>query len=119
MVDDQETWLMPDFGYWSWPLELVGGYEQIRMQIEENEPQWSNKIPKLFWRGAEKQNEVRTYLKKETRGKKWADVKEVGWKNRTDVSASSAGTATSIVDHCDYQFLAHTEGGSSLHLGRA
>ena len=89
------------------------------MEIEANEPAWDDKVAKLFWRGAEAQNEVRTYLKKETKGKEWADVQEVGWKNRTQVSAGSKTTATSIVDHCDYQFLAQTEGeysSSALHI---
>lgn len=51
---DKEVWLMPDFGYWSWPLGLVGNYEQIRAEIKANEVMWENKDPRALWRGAVK-----------------------------------------------------------------
>ncbi|CAI6339598.1 unnamed protein product [Periconia digitata] len=115
---DEEMWLMPDFGYWSWPLDLVGNYEQIRTEIKANEVDWAQKIPKALWRGAVKTNPVRSKLLKATRGKKWADVQEVKWKNRTDVAAGSASSAMSMVDHCKHQFLIHTEGRSYSGRGK-
>lgn len=100
---------MPDFGYWSWPLDLVGEYQQIRSDIRDSESEWEKKIPKALWRGAIKTNkEVRSALMRVTRRKSWADVDEVTWKSRTDVTAGSA--ALPITDHCKYQFLIHTEG---------
>jgi hypothetical protein len=117
---DEETWLMPDFGYWSWPLDLVGNYEQIRAEIKVNEVVWEQKVPKALWRGAIKTNKVRGSLIKVSQGKSWADIHEVKWKNQTDVAAGSAELALSIVDHCGHQFLIHTEGLSSflIFVGR-
>jgi hypothetical protein len=107
-VVDKEMWLMPDFGYWAWPLDLVGEYEQVRMEMRENEVTWEKKIPKALWRGAVKTNkDVRGALMKATKRKEWADVQEVTWKNRTDVKSS---TAVPMAEHCAYQFLIHTEG---------
>lgn len=107
---DEKTWLLPDFGYWSWPLDLVGAYEEIRSKIRENEVRWDDKVPKALWRGSVKTNQVRSALLEVTRGKEWADVEDIKWKNRTDVQGSSAASAISIPNHCDYQFLIHTEG---------
>lgn len=100
---------MPDFGYWSWPLDLVGEYQQIRSGMQAKEVAWENKIPKVFWRGAVKTNkDLRGALISNAKGKPWADVDEVSWKSRSAVTAGSP--ALPIVDHCKYQFLVHTEG---------
>ncbi|KAF2638290.1 hypothetical protein P280DRAFT_471405 [Massarina eburnea CBS 473.64] len=115
---DEKTWLMPDFGYWSWPLDLVGNYEQIRAEVKANEIDWENKVPKALWRGALKTNAVRSSLIKATRGKPWADIEEVKWKNRTDLVAESAVSALSMVDHCGHRFLIHTEGRSYSGRGK-
>jgi len=117
-TDDQETWLMPDFGYWSWPLDLVGAYEQIRMEIHQNRKDWRDKVPKALWRGALKTNKIRASMFEATRGKKWADVEEVRWKNRLQIAGSSAPFAMPMVDHCAYQFLIHTEGLSYSGRGK-
>ncbi|CAN9244221.1 unnamed protein product [Alternaria alternata] len=110
-------WVMPDFGYWSWPLDLVGEYQQIRSDMQSSEVEWEKKVPKVLWRGAVKTNkEVRGALMRVTRGKSWADVDQVIWKSRTDVTAGSA--ALPIVDHCNYQFLVHTEGRSYSGRGK-
>jgi hypothetical protein len=116
LLDDKNTWLMPDFGYWSWPLDLVGSYEQIRVEMAQNQLAWEDRIPKVLWRGALKTNKLRQTMYRATRGKDWADIKEVKWKNRTEVSADSG--AISMVDHCNYQYLMHTEGRSYSGRGK-
>lgn len=103
-------WLMPDFGYWSWPLDLVGNYEQIRAEIKANEVAWGKKVPKALWRGVLKTNKVRSALMKVSQGKSWADIHEVKWSNRTNVAPDSTSLALPIVDHCGHQILIHTEG---------
>lgn len=113
---DAKTWLMPDFGFWSWPLQLVGGYEEIRAEIHENEVPWDDKIAKVLWRGAAKTNKVRSDLLKVTRNKDWADVHDMHWKNRTDVG--NGEKVIPIVDHCNYQYLIHTEGRSYSGRGK-
>ncbi|PVI06702.1 hypothetical protein DM02DRAFT_709342 [Periconia macrospinosa] len=118
LVVDEETWLMPDFGYWSWPLDLVGNYEQIRAELSAKEPPWEQKITKALWRGAVKTNPVRSHLLQMTRDKEWADVQEVRWRNRTHVASGETSNALSMVDHCNYQFLIHTEGRSYSGRGK-
>ncbi|KZM19421.1 hypothetical protein ST47_g9363 [Ascochyta rabiei] len=114
---DKEMWVMPDFGYWSWPLDLVGEYQQIRSDMRGSELDWEKKIPKLLWRGAVKTNEeVRGALMRVAKGKSWADVDQVTWKSRKDVTAGS--DALPIKDHCKYQFLMHTEGRSYSGRGK-
>ncbi|KAJ4292583.1 hypothetical protein N0V90_009246 [Kalmusia sp. IMI 367209] len=118
LPDDKETWLMPEFGYWFWPLDLVGAYEQIRTEMLQNKIAWEEKTPKVLWRGALKTNKLRGAMYQATRGKEWADIEEVKWKNRTEVSASSTGSAVSMVDHCAYQYIMHTEGRSYSGRGK-
>ncbi|PSN72145.1 hypothetical protein BS50DRAFT_657962 [Corynespora cassiicola Philippines] len=112
---DREIWLMPDFGYWSWPIGLVGAYEDVRAEITDKQISWDHKQAKLFWRGAAHTNSVRKDLLKATEGKKWADVRDVRWKNRTDVET---GSPIPVADHCKYRFLMHTEGYSYSGRGK-
>ena len=106
---DPATWTVPDFGFWSWPLDLVGEYGDIRSEMRASEVEWENKVPQAFWRGAVKTNqEIRGALMNVTTGKDWADVQEVTWKSRLSVSDGS--NAIPIAEHCKYQFLVHTEG---------
>ncbi|KAJ4358143.1 uncharacterized protein N0V89_002722 [Didymosphaeria variabile] len=115
---DRNIWLLPDFGYWSWPLDLVGSYEQIRVEMIQNQLAWEDKVPKMLWRGALKTNKLRQTMYWATRNKVWADVEEVKWQNRTEVSAGSTASAISMVDHCNYQYLMHTEGRSYSGRGK-
>ena len=115
---DKKTWLMPDFGYWSWPLDLIGNYEQIRVEMAQNQPAWEKRIQKVLWRGALKTNKLRQTMYRATRGKSWADIEEVKWKNQTMVSAGSTASAISMVDHCKYQYLLQTEGRSYSGRGK-
>jgi elongation factor P hydroxylase len=104
---------MSDFGYWSWPLGLVGGYEQIRSQISEVEHglRFGSKIKLAMWRGAVKTNNHRKDLINVVKGgEHWADVKSIRWANTRKVKGKDEGIAISIPDHCRYQFVIHTEG---------
>jgi hypothetical protein len=104
---------MSDFGYWSWPLGLVGGYEQIRRQISEVEHglDFGSKTKLALWRGAVKTNNHRKELINVVKGgEDWADVKHIRWVNARKVMAKDEGIAISIPDHCRYQFVIHTEG---------
>lgn len=110
LPQEREKWLMSDFGYWSWPLDLVGSYEQVRAQIKATESPWEMKTPRAVWRGAAKTNALRKALIKVSKGKEWADVKEVFWKDSKTLAHGSKGLALSMSDHCKYQFLIQTEG---------
>lgn len=115
---DGEIWLMPDFGYWSWPLSVVGAYRQVRAEIAASEEAFENKIRLALWRGAAETNKARADLLTATHGKNWADVAEVHWKNLTAIHDASIPAAISMVDHCAYEFLIHVEGKSYSGRGK-
>ncbi|EPS41153.1 hypothetical protein H072_4939 [Dactylellina haptotyla CBS 200.50] len=108
--DETLNWLMPDFGYWSWPEPKVGSYDEIRIKAlmaEESMP-WDKKIPKIVWRGATLKLPVRLALLDRTNEAEWADVKALDWGN----PESKEHDLLSMSDHCHYRFVAHTEGHS-------
>ncbi|KAL2074706.1 hypothetical protein VTL71DRAFT_8485 [Oculimacula yallundae] len=102
---EQEKWLMSDFGYWSWPLDLVGGYDQIRREIADTEIDFSEKKPQVMWRGAVKTNKFRKDLMRVTNEKTWADVKGIAWEGASELKAQDIGKAISIPEHCRGKYL--------------
>ncbi|RAL13477.1 DUF821 domain protein [Aspergillus homomorphus CBS 101889] len=120
--EDRNTWLMPDFGYWSWPEVHAGPYSSVRARlrtIDEGSPQTStpalpfqSKRKQLLWRGATAPNpSIRGTLLKATQGKSWASVRVLDWDNPD-------GHFLPLEDHCRYMFLAHTEGRSFSGRGK-
>ncbi|KAI9755477.1 MAG: hypothetical protein M4579_004268 [Chaenotheca gracillima] len=123
--DDANTnvWLMPDFGFWSWPEPKVSSFEQqqraVKM-IEEGYPKeavsnasvdetvysWDKKDPRLAWRGAVMGFNVRQKLVDQSKGHSWADVRELNWSDH----ASLARDRLTMAEHCRYKFVAQTEG---------
>ncbi|ATZ52635.1 hypothetical protein BCIN_08g02930 [Botrytis cinerea B05.10] len=110
VAKNQETWLMPEYGFWSWPETKIGSYGEMQMKaiLTESEWPWSRKIDKLLWRGATMNLEVRKKFVNVTEGKAWADVKTLDWHNE----GSMKNDLKSMDEHCQYKFLAHTEGNS-------
>ncbi|KAK6525231.1 hypothetical protein TWF694_005377 [Orbilia ellipsospora] len=104
------NWLMPDFGYWSWPEPKVGSYHEVRLKalIAEESVPWEKKIQKIVWRGATLDLPVRLALLNKTEGQEWADVKALDWGS----DKSKSQDLLSMSDHCHYRFVAHTEGHS-------
>ena len=61
-LSDTQTWLMPDFGFWSWPETKVGSYNEVQrkavaMENADENPRgrawpWEAKNTTLLWRGA-------------------------------------------------------------------
>lgn len=101
---------MSDFGYWSWPLDLVGGYDEVRREITESEIDFSKKKKQCVWRGAVATNGHREELIRATEGKEWADVKAIVWAGVSEISPEDNDKALSMPQHCQYQFVIHTEG---------
>ena len=103
---------MPDFGYWSWPETKVGTMREVQMKAaaEENVHQnsWHNKVEKILWRGATMGLPLRDRLIEITKGKSWADVVALDWHNKE----SMQNDLKSMPEHCNYKYLAHTEGNS-------
>lgn len=112
---------MPDFGYWSWPLDVVGEYTQVRTQIRSLEDglSFADKKPLVVWRGSTQTNLLREYLVNNTRDKTWSDIHEIEWLNMTTMMPGHEELSISMPEHCAYQFVVHTEGTSSmpLHIG--
>jgi Glycosyl transferase family 90 len=103
---DEQTWVMPDFGYWSWPEDLIGEYSDIRREVRETESFWAEKVDKAVWRGAITTNDLRKQLIQATKGQEWADVEAINWDNLKSMQT----VALTIPEHCDYKYLIHTEG---------
>ncbi|KAH8145906.1 uncharacterized protein LAJ45_10048 [Morchella importuna] len=108
---DTDIWLMPDFGYYSWPETKVGTYAEVQQKIlaAEHTSPWSSKRAKLVWRGAPMTaHNIRQHLVDVTAGKSWADVKYLDWNDKPALQRD----LLAMPDHCGYKFVAHTEGAS-------
>ncbi|KAI1609289.1 glycosyl transferase family 90-domain-containing protein [Exophiala viscosa] len=110
--EDTKVWLIPDFGFWSWPETKVGSMREVQMKATMAEQvdgwSWSTKIPKLLWRGATMGLELRENFVAATADQPWADVKALTWRDND----SMVNDLKSMPEHCQYKFLAHTEGNS-------
>lgn len=111
-AEDTHIWLMPDFGYWSWPETKVGSMREVQLKAALTEQAdgwtWRRKTPKLLWRGATMGLKLREDFLHATADRLWADVKVVEWRNKE----SMAHDLMSMPEHCQYKYLAHTEGNS-------
>ncbi|KAI9874887.1 MAG: hypothetical protein M1830_009177 [Pleopsidium flavum] len=125
--EEHWAWLMPDFGYWSWPEVKAGSYRKVRHQIAavddgaivdgKSHPGigFYEKNRRLLWRGnVATSPEIRGDFMEATKGKKWADVKALDWGSKEDIEAN----LLPMGDHCRYMFLAHTEGRSFSGRGK-
>lgn len=105
--DYYDTWLMPDFGFFSWPEPKTGEYTEVRRvmrNLETNKP-FEKKIPKIVWRGAPL-NEDRDLLLERSQGMDWADVRSINWEDKQDLKKNHLA----IAEHCRYMFIAHVSG---------
>lgn len=97
---------MPDFGYWAWPTDPVGAYQDVRNQmgVREKAQKFSEKKAKVVWRGAPL-TEQRQALIKQWHGKPWSDIEPFDWDD-----PEIAKKFVIMPDHCQWQFVLHTEG---------
>ena len=111
---DQNLWLMPDFGFWSWDIKDIGAIEDIAEQIirDEEARGWDDKIHKLVWRGTTTMlPKLRNALIEASSGNSWSDVAAL-------TSGAPPGNYISSADQCKYMFLAHAEGMSIVRVHR-
>jgi hypothetical protein len=108
--EEHDKWLIPDFGYWSWPLDVVGEYTQVRVEMAqvERDLQFVEKKPLLVWRGA--MSQFRENLLNVTHDKSWSDVREIQWLDITRMAPESEESSLTMAEHCQYQFVINTEG---------
>ena len=105
--DYYDAWLMPDFGFFSWPEPKTGAYTQVRRAMERMEVvlPFQNKVPKLVWRGA-LLNEDREKLLERSQDQDWADVRGINWEDKEDLEKNHL----TLTEHCRYMFIAHASG---------
>ncbi|KAF3904742.1 hypothetical protein ABW20_dc0101475 [Dactylellina cionopaga] len=105
-IDEEEhLWLMPDFGFNSWPEPKVGTFSEVKRKASEFDATnpWETKIPKLFWKGA-LLVEIRKSFFELAKNWDWAQVEEIDWKNKDTVMTMDA--------HCGFKYLVHLEGAA-------
>ncbi|MCJ1334818.1 hypothetical protein MMC09_000083 [Bachmanniomyces sp. S44760] len=110
-IQDEQVWLMPDFGFWSWNLDGVGPYGQVVDEIKERdvEGHWETKEKKLVWRGKLSfAPKLRRALLAIAKDKPWSAVRALRWWDKK----SMQNDFVSSVDQCNYMFIAHAEGRS-------
>ncbi|OAX79888.1 hypothetical protein ACJ72_05791 [Emergomyces africanus] len=124
---DNWAWLMPDFGYWSWPEIKAGQYRSVRQRIAAIDEgavingkvqpplKFQDKKKQLLWRGnIATAPELRQKLVDVTNGKTWASVRSLNWADEKSMREDYIP----IEEHCKYMFLAHVEGRSYSGRGK-
>lgn len=109
--EDTKIWLMPDFGYWSWPEPKIGSYSEVQMKATamDTKVPWTSKLEKLVWRGAVMDLLVREALFDASAGHEWSDIKILNWALEAEGQTHDVLT---MDEHCQYKYVAHTEGVS-------
>ena len=105
--DYYNTWLMPDFGFFSWPEPKVGAYTKVRRAMKKLEADvpFEEKVPRLVWRGAALVDD-RVRLLEQSKDKDWADVRSINWGDPKDLEEHRL----TLSEHCRYMFIAHVSG---------
>ncbi|KAF2202909.1 hypothetical protein GQ43DRAFT_470479 [Delitschia confertaspora ATCC 74209] len=109
-AQDENLWLIPDFGFWTWDVPQLGTFSEVREQAIERESKesWDQKIEKLVWRGkVTMAPKLRRALLEASNGKSWSDVGQVRW-NEPEFKEQFLGP----VEQCRWMFIAHVEGRS-------
>ncbi|KAF2793210.1 hypothetical protein K505DRAFT_244904 [Melanomma pulvis-pyrius CBS 109.77] len=105
-------WLMPHFGFWTWPPHL-GPMDDVLARISAVEEQaggLEERIDKAIWRGTPWFNPLghpllRQDLLRVSKNRPWADIQAL--------NISSNGTKTNslrIEEFCKYKYVVYTEG---------
>ncbi|GAA5919187.1 hypothetical protein JCM1841_002492 [Sporobolomyces salmonicolor] len=96
----------PLFGFFSWPEPRVLGWRDARRKAMEVDStmNFTDKDPKLFWRGVFSLGTLRNQLREAVEGKEWNDVGEINW-------GTGAGRIP-MEEHCRRQFLASADSHS-------
>jgi hypothetical protein len=102
---------MPDFNGWaSSDWDKVGGYRAFREKSKKYLTPFKTKTQKLLWRGqldvGMKVSTIRKALLEVSKDQPWSDVGEFRW------GGKGKSGPIDMEKHCEWQFLAHTEGNS-------
>lgn len=111
LARQENLWLCPDFGFFGWPNVGLRSYVELQQNLAAEEEDFLDKIPQIVWRGAVAglgSHDVRSGLVAASANQPWADVQTLDWSNKTNIATRLLG----MEDHCNYQFLAQTEGNT-------
>jgi protein glucosyltransferase len=78
--DEENVWLIPDYGYWSWWAIGIPSFKSVwrQMQALEANLTWQQKIPRAVWRGTTHYNPaIRDRLVEIAKDTGWGDVKVI------------------------------------------
>jgi len=109
---DEQLWLIPDFGFWSWDIEDLGTFDSVVEQVVRDEAKlpWEDKIQKLVWRGSVRRApKLRRALLDASKSKPWNGVEILN-----EMALNVFNNYLSAADQCKYMFVAHLEGGLSF-----
>lgn len=105
-IDNNGTWVMPDFGFWSFPAHTIGSYNEFldRVDRSEEEEGFFAKENSLVWRGGKGNGgPIRREFIDASKGRSWAkDVMWLDWGRKS--------TVLEMHEHCRWRFAMHTEG---------
>jgi hypothetical protein len=110
-AQDQNLWVMPDFGFWSWDIEDIGSMDELAAQVirDEDGKSWDHKIPQLVWRGTTTMlPKLRLALLDASKGKSWSNVAAL-------TPAAHPENYVSAAEQCRFMYLAHAEGTYIVH----
>lgn len=96
--EEENVWLIPDYGYWSWWAVGIPSFASLWRQIEEVESKikWPNKVPKAVWRGTlHYAPAIREKLMDIAKDTTWGDVKVV-------TLGQNMADYLSLDDHCRF-----------------
>lgn len=104
--DSDRMFLLPDFGFYSWPEPRVLGWQDARRKAIEFDARlnWTSKEDKLFWRGAYL-SQLRHDLRDVANAHLWGDIGEIKW-------GEGATGWISMEQHCGKRFLADADSHS-------
>lgn len=96
------AWLMPNFDFWFYGP--TGSFGDAKRKAMQHDAPYSNKIPKVVWRGNAGFNEgVRGSLVDVSTNKSWADIKHVSFNEDPPVAMDPD-------QFCKYAMTVYTEG---------
>lgn len=103
---DYKTWLMPEFGFHSWPgTGDLESFHDVRRKAEDVDHalDWEQKKSRLLWRGG--MNDVSQHggFLDATSGASWADVQAISHHHSEDRDQLD------MSEHCKSKYLVHTE----------
>lgn len=104
--DSDRMFLLPYFGFYSWPEPRVLGWQDARRKAIEFDARlnWTSKEDKLFWRGAYL-SQLRHDLRDVANAHLWGDIGEIKW-------GEGATGWISMEQHCGKRFLADADSHS-------